>query len=28
VAAGWPEANTILGPAVFDAADLYGESGQ
>jgi len=28
VAAGWPEANAILPPAVFDNADLHGEIGQ
>jgi len=27
-AAGWPEADAILPPAVFDNADLFGEIGQ
>jgi len=28
VAAGWPETDAILPPAVIDNADLYGEIGQ
>jgi len=28
MAAGWPEANAILLPTVYDVADLYREIGQ
>jgi len=28
MAAGWPEANAILLPAIFDNADIYEEIGK